>query len=140
MSERSEASMNLDFEQIFLWATVITGLVVLADVLFFARRRKRKLAQAFPAVARSEPKPSHVIEYSRAFFPILLIVLLLRSFLFEPFRIPSGSLEPTLLMGDFILANKFDYGLRLPAFRTKFLKVGLPKRGDIIVFRWPPNP
>lgn len=132
--------MNLDFEQILLWVTVVTGLIVLADFLFFSRRRKRKRAQAFPVVAQAEPKTSPLVEYSRAFFPILLIVLLLRSFLFEPFRIPSGSLEPTLLMGDFILVNKFDYGLRFPVFRYKLLKVGLPARGDIIVFRWPPNP
>jgi len=127
--------MNLDFEQILLWVTVITGFFVLADFLFFARRRKSKRTQA-----QVEPKPSFLIEYSRAFFPVLLIVFLLRSFLFEPFRIPSGSLEPTLLMGDFILANKFDYGLRLPVYRHKFLNISLPKRGDIIVFRWPPNP
>lgn len=132
--------MNIDFEQLLFWATLVTGVVMLADVLYFARRRKKKLAQAFPAAGRVEPKPSYLIEYSRAFFPILLIVLVLRSFLFEPFRIPSGSLEPTLLMGDFILANKFDYGLRLPVFRTKFLNLGQPQRGDIIVFRWPPNP
>lgn len=132
--------MNVDFEQILFWATLLAGFIVLADLLFFARRRKRKLAQAFPAVARVEPKPSHVIEYARAFFPILLIVFLLRSFLYEPFRIPSGSLEPTLLMGDFILANKFDYGLRIPVLRHKILNVGVPQRGDIIVFRWPPNP
>jgi signal peptidase I len=132
--------MSIDFEQLLFWATVITGFIVLADFLFFTRRRKKKLSQAFPAVPRQEPKPSHLIEYSRAFFPILLIVFLLRSFLFEPFRIPSGSLEPTLLMGDFILANKFDYGLRLPVFRHKFLNINTPKRGDIVVFRWPPNP
>lgn len=132
--------MNIDFEQLLFWATLVTGLIVLADFLYFKRRRKKKLAQAFPAVGRTETKPSHLIEYSRAFFPILLVVFLLRSFLFEPFRIPSGSLEPTLLMGDFILANKYDYGLRLPVIRHKLLNLGLPQRGDIIVFRWPPNP
>ena len=122
--------MNFDFEKLLFWATVITGVIVLIDILFFKPRRKR----------RHESKPSHIVEYSRAFFPILLVVFLLRSFLFEPFRIPSGSLEPTLLMGDFILANKYDYGLRLPVLRHKLLNVGMPQRGDIIVFRWPPNP
>jgi len=132
--------MNIDFEQLLFWFTLVTGLIVLADFLYFSRRRKRKLAAAFPKIPRSEFKPSMMIEYSQAFFPILLIVFLLRSFWFEPFRIPSGSLEPTLLMGDFILANKFDYGLRLPVLHTKILNIGMPKRGDIIVFRWPPNP
>lgn len=132
--------MNLDFEQLLFWITLVTGIIVLVDVIYLKRRRRKKLSQAFPAVGRTEAKPSWVIEYSQAFFPILLIVLVLRSFLFEPFRIPSGSLEPTLLMGDFILANKFDYGLRLPVFRHKLLNVGQPQRGDIIVFRWPPNP
>lgn len=71
---------------------------------------------------------------------MLLIVFLLRSFLFEPFRIPTGSLEPTLLVGDFILLNKYDYGIRLPILRKEILKVNQPSRGDIMVFRWPPNP
>ncbi len=128
-----EILMNIDFEQLLLWATLVTGFLVLVDFLFFAQQRKRK-------EQRVKPKPWVIIEYAQAFFPILLIVFLLRSFLFEPFRIPSGSLEPTLLMGDFILANKFDYGLRLPVFRHKFLNINLPQRGDIIVFRWPPNP
>lgn len=124
--------MNFNFELILFYATVITGLVCLFDILFFAPRRKRK--------------PSHLtkipllIDYSRSFFPILLIVFLLRSFLFEPFRIPSGSLEPTLLMGDFILVNKYDYGVRLPVVHKKVYAHHDPKRGDILVFRWPPNP
>jgi signal peptidase I len=84
-----------------------------------------------------------IIDYSRSFFPVLLLVFLLRSFLFEPFRIPSGSLEPTLLTGDFILVNKYDYGIRLPVVHKKVLgnlENGIPKRGDIIIFRWPPDP
>ncbi|NDH08555.1 MAG: signal peptidase I [Gammaproteobacteria bacterium] len=75
-----------------------------------------------------------------SFFPILLIVLLLRSFLVEPFRIPSSSLEPTLLVGDFVVVNKFIYGIRLPIIEKKVIAVKEPKRGDIVVFRWPPNP
>jgi signal peptidase I len=124
--------MNIDFEQLLLWATLVAGVIVLADVLFFARRSKPK--------AHKEAKRSAIIEYARAFFPILLAVFLLRSFLLEPFRIPSGSLEPTLLMGDFILANKYDYGIRIPVLRKKLLPIGMPQRGDIIVFRWPPDP
>lgn len=132
--------MGIDFEQILLWATVIAGIIALADILFFARRRKHKAAEASTAAMRAiETKPSLIIEYARSFFPILIIVFLLRSFLFEPFRIPSSSLEPTLLIGDFILANKYTYGLKLPIFRNTILKIGTPQRGDIIVFRWPPN-
>lgn len=131
--------MNIDFEQLLLWATLLTGIIVLADILFFAPRRKKKFMETFVSVAHEKPKPSLLIEYARSFFPILLIVFLLRSFLFEPFRIPSGSLEPTLQMGDFILANKFDYGLRLPILRTKLFGWHTPARGDIIVFRWPPD-
>jgi signal peptidase I len=80
------------------------------------------------------------VEYARSFFPVILIVLLLRSFLVEPFRIPSGSMMPTLLVGDFILVNKFAYGLRWPVLNTKFVEVGKPERGDVVVFRFPSDP
>jgi signal peptidase I len=81
-----------------------------------------------------------VVEYARSFFPIFLIVLVLRSFVAEPFRIPSGSMMPTLLIGDFILVNKYGYGIRLPIIDTKIVDLGYPKRGDVIVFRSPENP
>src|SRR5690606_25884179 len=81
-----------------------------------------------------------VVEYAKSFFPVLLLVLLLRSFLFEPFRIPSGSMMPTLLEGDFIFVNKFVYGLRLPVINTKILELGEPERGDVVVFRLPSDP
>lgn len=119
--------MNFDFELILFYATLVTGLIGLADVLFFARKRK---AEA----------PSWAIEYARSFFPVLLIVFLLRSFFFEPFRIPSGSLQPTLLIGDFIALNKYHYGIRLPVWHQKIIKIKDPERGDIMVFRWPANP
>lgn len=128
--------MNFDFELILFWAMVVTGVIALADVLYFARKRKSKALTSAPF---TNPKQPLLIEYARAFFPILVLVFGLRSFLYEPFRIPSGSLEPTLLMGDFILTNKFDYGLRLPVLRTKIVKLGEPKHGDIVVFRWPPD-
>jgi signal peptidase I len=125
--------MNFNFELILFYATLVTGFICLIDVLFFAK--KRKLQQQ----GRDEIKYPLVIDYSRSFFPVLLIVFLLRSFLFEPFRIPSGSLEPTLLMGDFILVNKFDYGVRLPVIHKVIREGAEPQRGDVIVFRWPPN-
>ena len=79
-------------------------------------------------------------EYARSFFPIFLVVLLLRAFVAEPFRIPSGSMMPTLLVGDFILVNKFTYGLRMPVTKTKLLEINKPQRGDVVVFRYPMNP
>lgn len=122
--------MSFNFELILFYATVITGILSLFDVIFLAPKRKRKGVSKLPIIS----------DYARSFFPILLIVFLLRSFLFEPFRIPSGSLEPTLLMGDFILVNKYDYGIRLPVAHKKIVANKQPKRGDIMVFRWPANP
>src|SRR5579872_2155851 len=122
--------MNFDFELILFYAIVITGVIALYDIIFLAPKRKRLAREKLPII----------IDYARSFFPILVIVFLLRAFLFEPFRIPSGSLEPTLLTGDFILVNKYDYGLRLPILHKKLIGDSAPKRGDIIVFRWPPNP
>ena len=93
------------------------------------------------AVASGEPvQEPIVVEYAKSFFPILLLVLLIRSFLFEPFRIPSESMMPTLFKGDFIFVNKFAYGLRLPVLNTKILKIGEPKHGDVVVFRLPSDP
>src|SRR5579859_3527194 len=80
------------------------------------------------------------IEYSVSFFPVILIVFMLRSFLVEPFKIPSGSMVPTLVVGDFILVNKFAYGIRLPIVNKKILAIGEPKRGDVMVFRYPEDP
>lgn len=118
--------MNFAFWLLIL--SMISGLVYLLDVIFWVKKRE------------PHQKPHHLIEYSRSFFPILFAVLLLRSFLIEPFRIPSGSLEPTLLVGDFLVVNKFIYGLRLPVWDKKVISISHPKTGDIVVFRWPPNP
>jgi signal peptidase I len=144
--------MNLNFELVLCLLVLISGLIVAYDVGMQWIKR-RKLAQATPVAAvASEPaeagtesagqaaKPSLVIDYARSFFPVLLLVLVLRSFLFEPFRIPSVSLEPTLLVGDFILVNKYDYGIRLPVLGKEIIPVGTPQRGDIMVFRYPLNP
>jgi len=97
----------------------------------------KRLASEINGSTNSEPK---IVEYARAFFPVLLIVFLLRAFVTEPYRIPSGSMKPTLLAGDFILVNKFSYGIRLPIIGTTVFKTGVPKRGDIMVFRFPKDP
>jgi signal peptidase I len=124
----------LDFALILVVATFVTGLIWALDALLFKRLRT---AGAADGASVREPV---VVEYAKSFFPVLLLVLLLRSFLFEPFRIPSGSMMPTLLEGDFIFVNKFVYGLRLPVLNTKILELGEPKRGDVVVFRLPSDP
>ena len=118
--------MNL--ELILTFATALTGIVWLVYALTH---------RGVPKDKRREP---WYVEYSKSFFPVLLIVLVLRSFVAEPFRIPSGSMMPTLLVGDFILVNKFAYGLRLPVLHTKIADLGEPERGDVVVFRFPRNP
>ena len=141
--------MNVNLELILVIGTLITGIVVLLDKLVFAeKRRKRILNETYDAKfvegdsskAQREYKEPWYIDYSRSFFPVLLIVLVLRSFIAEPFRIPSGSMMPTLLHGDFILVNKFTYGLRLPVLHNKVWANNLPQRGEVVVFRYPKNP
>lgn len=124
--------MSFDLEVILVLATLITGLIWLLDVLLLRRFRK----SGKDGGPSAEPWP---VEYARAFFPVLLIVLVIRGFVAEPFRIPSGSMMPTLLVGDFILVNKFSYGVRLPITGTKVLDTGRPERGDVAVFRYPQN-
>jgi signal peptidase I len=89
--------------------------------------------------APNTPDPM-LVEYSKSFFPVILVVFLIRSFIAEPFKIPSGSMMPTLLAGDFILVNKFTYGLRVPILNNTFIEVNHPKRGDVFVFHYPPDP
>jgi len=129
---------RLDFSAVLLAITVATGLVWLLDSKVMRGRRieQARAAGKDPAVI---PEPG-TVDYARSFFPVALVVLLLRSFIFEPFRIPSDSMMPTLLDGDFIIVNKFAYGLRLPVLNTKFLPVGSPQRGDVVVFRYPRDP
>jgi signal peptidase I len=126
--------VTLDFALILVVLTAATGLIWLVDALVLQKPRRRKAAGGGSA------KDPVVVEYAKSFFPILLLVLLLRSFLFEPFRIPSGSMMPTLLEGDFIFVNKFAYGLRLPVLNSKIVEIGEPKRGDVVVFRLPSDP
>jgi signal peptidase I len=125
--------MNLDFAFVLVVLTSVSGIIWLIDSLLFRQRRRDKAAQIGPEPAR-EPI---AVEYSRSLFPVLLLVLLFRSFFFEPFKIPSGSMIPTLLIGDFIVVNKFAYGLRLPVLNKKVIEIGLPERGDVAVFRYP---
>ncbi len=132
--------MNFDFQAMMLIALIVSGLIWGVDALVFARQRTAREAD-LPGASEGEDVRSPVlVEYARSFFPIILIVLMIRSFLVEPFRIPSGSMLPTLLVGDFILVNKFSYGVRLPLFGTKVLEVSEPERGDVVVFRYPKDP
>ena len=120
------------FETILVVLTLLTGIVWLLDKLFLAKRRAAR-----NGLLDEEPV---LVDYSRAFFPVLAVVLILRSFIAEPYKIPSASMMPNLLIGDFILVNKFTYGLRLPINNKKFVSLGEPKRGDVVVFKPPHDP
>ncbi len=115
----------MGFAAVLLTATTTTGVIWLVDRLVF--RAKRAAGSQDPVL----------VEMAKSFFPVILIVFLLRSFLFEPFKIPSGSMVPTLLVGDFILVNKFTYGIRVPVINKKIVDINLPQRGDVMVFRYP---
>ena len=122
-----------DFMVLLTLATAVTGVVWLLDRLWLAPRR---VAQAGEGA-----KANGLIEFCRSFFPVIAVVMVLRAFVAEPFRIPSGSMIPTLSVGDFILVNKFAYGLRDPVFHRRIVPVGgWPERGDVVVFRWPVDP
>ncbi len=118
----------MSFALFLLLLLLVTGLVCLVDFVWLRKKRDR------------QAKEPWWVEYSVSFFPVILIVFLLRSFLFEPFKIPSGSMIPTLLVGDFILVNKFTYGIRLPVINQKIVTLGTPERGDVMVFRYPDDP
>jgi signal peptidase I len=126
----------MDFSLVMLIALVATGLIWAGDHFMLAPRRRASV-QADTGKPAREPL---VVEYARAFFPVILLVFVLRSFLVEPFRIPSGSMMPGLLPGDFILVNKYTYGLRLPVVNQKMINVGSPRHGDVMVFRFPGDP
>lgn len=138
----------MDLELILVIGTLVTGAVWLLDKFFLRKRRtgvsqqrahKGEPGEETKPDAKAAKEPWH-IETCKSFFPILLIVLILRAFVAEPFRIPSGSMMPTLLHGDFILVNKFTYGIRLPVLHAKIMDTGAPRRGDVAVFRFPVNP
>jgi signal peptidase I len=149
------SEVTVDFPLILVALVFVSGLLWLLDALFLAPRRRRKvneLQSRFPQwesegsndakkyqaqVAESTREPV-AVEYAKSFFPVLFVVFVLRSFLVEPFQIPSSSMVPTLLIGDYILVNKFTYGIRLPVIRTKVLDLNEPQRGDVMVF-FPPH-
>jgi len=129
---------RLDFSAVLLAITVLTGVVWAVDALLL-RPRREAAARAAGKDVNTIREPG-TVDYARSFFPVALVVLLLRAFVFEPFRIPSDSMMPTLLDGDFIIVNKYAYGLRLPVINRKIVAIGEPQRGDVVVFRYPPDP
>ncbi|MNZ65894.1 Signal peptidase I [compost metagenome] len=139
--------MTLNFPLLLVIAVAVCGVLALIDLLFLAPRRRSAIAayqgsvsQVDPQVLQKLAREPVMVEYGKSFFPVLALVLVLRSFLVEPFQIPSGSMKPTLEVGDFILVNKFSYGIRLPVVDTKVIEVGEPQRGDVMVFRFPSEP
>ncbi len=150
----------MNFALILFILLVISGVMWLLDVAVLKRQRvaaagralaefdaRNKEVASAPALERERAavedritRRPWYLEYTASFFPVILVVFVLRSFFFEPFRIPSGSMIPTLQIGDLILVNKYQYGVRLPVIHTKIIDIGLPKRGDVMVFRFPHNP
>ena len=156
-------SIEGNFALLLLLATVVTGIYWLADRFVFMprrraaaqaaqdqleRRRAELAAQGITQVDQADAKATTErllaqpwwLDWTAGLFPVILIVFLLRSFVFEPFKIPSGSMIPTLLIGDLILVNKFTYGLRLPVANTRLTEGQAVQRGDVVVFRYPPRP
>lgn len=139
--------MAVYFSILLVVVTLVSGVIWLADKFYLAPLRRAKLEQAqaqcetelSEEVVEKILTPSGFIDTPVQIFPVIAFVLILRSFLYEPFQIPSGSMMPTLLDGDFILVNKYNYGLRDPVARNKFVDIGAPERGDIVVFKFPLN-
>lgn len=146
----------MNFAVILFLLTLVTGIVWLFEAIVLRPRRRRLATERITAwerdqfarggevteAAREQVRDAVMqrpwwLDYTAGLFPVFIIVFVLRSFLFEPFKIPSGSMIPTLLVGDLILVNKFSYGVRLPIVHTKIIPVGEPKRGDVMVFRYP---
>jgi signal peptidase I len=147
--------MDIDFPLILVILVFGSGLIWALDALFLAPGRRRAVAELqgqYPGWQQEGSAQSHqyrarvsetasepvLVEYARSFFPVLAVVFVLRSFLVEPFQIPSSSMVPTLQVGDYILVNKYTYGIRLPVLRTKVLSLNEPQRGDVMVF-FPPH-
>lgn len=137
-------SLSYIFALILVIGTLLTGIIWLVDRLAFAPKRRRSFeaARAGEDEKKTDNKPREpiLVDYARSFFPVFLIVLVVRAFIAEPFHIPSGSMIPTLLVGDFVLVNKFTYGIRLPLTHWEVIDLGEPERGDVVVFRPPWQP
>lgn len=130
--------MNIDFSLVLAIVAFVSGIIWGIDKWFFAPKRSvENIENEKGEILTNEPA---FVEFSRFIFPVVLIVFLLRGFIAEPFRIPSGSMLPTLEVGDFILVSKFNYGIRIPVINKKIIDVAIPDRGDVIVFRYPENP
>jgi signal peptidase I len=149
------SGVTIDFPLILVILVGGSGLIWLLDALFLAPGRRKLITelqgqypeweqegsaqhQQFKARVASNASEPVVVEYARSFFPVLFVVFVLRSFLVEPFQIPSSSMVPTLQVGDYILVNKYTYGIRLPVSRTKVMDLNEPERGDVMVF-FPPH-
>jgi signal peptidase I len=140
--------MAVYFSLILVAVTSVTGIIWAMDRWVWSRRRQDKLAQAVVAAGGELPEEATAkflsepswIENGKSVFPVLAFVLILRSFIYEPFQIPSGSMMPTLLIGDFILVEKFAYGLKDPVARHVLFETGKPQRGDVVVFKYPIDP
>lgn len=126
--------MHFDFTLILTALVIMTFVLWMANKLIFKRLQKQRHVQG-----EGSSRLLTVLEYIGSFFPVLVFVWVLRCFLYEPFRIPSGSMIPTLLVGDYIVVNKFAYGVRLPVLNSKIIDIGSPQRGDVVVFRYPPD-
>lgn len=127
--------MDFDIALFLVVLSFVSGTIWLFDHLFFAKARQQKLLDT-----DGDLKDPFIVDYAKSLFPVFFIVLVLRSFIFEPFRIPSQSMMPTLWVGDFILVNKFAYGVRLPVLNYEIFDSGKPERGDVAVFRYPNDP
>lgn len=125
--------MSINLALILSVLTLVSGVVVAFNRFYYQKTIEASGGNGNSAL-------NILIEYSRSFFPVLLFVLVIRSFIFEPFRIPSGSMMPTLVQGDYIFVKKYSYGLRWPVLEKKFIETGSPKRGDVVVFRLPSDP
>jgi len=140
--------MDFDIALVLVSLTFLSGVIMLLDKVFWEKPRHEKQAAKIKQHGSSINDQERdailadpvIIDYAKSLFPVFFIVLLLRSFIFEPFRIPSQSMMPNLWVGDFILVNKFSYGVRLPVLNTEILDIGKPKNGDVAVFRYPVNP